>query len=714
MLALIWLVPLLPLLGAAFLGLFGRRLRLSERVVGLVACGVVGASFVVATAAVIEYGTTRWDGEHYTVYRSSEAGDSFPHRFEWIPGGTAVKSLGDDALAPADLTVDWLYQVDALTAVMLLVVTGVGFLIHIFATGYMHGDKGFYRFFSYMNLFMFSMLVLVLAANLPMLFVGWEGVGLCSYLLIGYYIGRQEAGDAAKKAFIANRIGDAGFLLAMFGLFALFGTMDIHALRGIFENGGAAQYQEALGQFGLMGMISLGLLVGVTGKSAQIPLYVWLPDAMAGPTPVSALIHAATMVTAGVYLLTRLNFIIAAAPTMMLVIALVGVFTALLSASIALTQNDIKKVLAYSTVSQLGFMVAACGVGAFAMAIFHLFTHAFFKALLFLAAGSVIHAMHHEQDLRNMGGLRRSMPITFKTTVVGALAISGVFPLAGFFSKDGILSGVFGSHTIPHEVTLPIGAMLFVVAGMTAFYTTRLVAMAFYGEPRGHHHDAHESPRSMTVPLVGLAALSVVGGWLGISAVFPLIGSHTPPFAYWLAPVIETGGRVVTEHGVPAWEYALVAGSAVWSVLWVWLGWVCYVRRPELPERMAKAMGGLYWASLAKFKVDEAYGVFPIGFVVALAKLAQRTDARGVDGAVDGIGSATRGGAVASGFFDRWVVDGLVNATGLATYFGSLLLRSVQSGLVQNYALVIVAALLAFIALFQWQALNALVQRLVS
>ena len=364
---------------------------------------------------------------------------------------------------------------------MMFIVTFVGFLIHVFAVGYMSGEGGYYRFFAYLNLFMFMMLVLVLASNFTMMFVGWEGVGLCSYLLIGFYFDREEAANASKKAFITNRIGDMGFLLAVFGVFALFGTLDFKELAELFRSGAAAPYVESLGQWGVMSWIALGLFIGAAGKSAQIPLYVWLPDAMAGPTPVSALIHAATMVTAGVYLLARVNYIFSAAPSAMAIVAVVGALTALLGALIGLTQNDIKKVLAYSTVSQLGLMFLACGVGAFTAAIFHVFTHAFFKAQLFLGSGSVIHSLHHEQDMRKMGGLRKYLPKTHWTMFASWLAICGVIPFAGFFSKDEILFQTFLSGKALYVIAI-------VASFLTAFYMTRLMSMTFWTEERFEHH----------------------------------------------------------------------------------------------------------------------------------------------------------------------------------------------------------------------------------
>jgi NADH-quinone oxidoreductase subunit L len=509
----IWLVPLLPLLGAAINGLLGRKFRFSEKLIGGIAVGSVALSFLISVLAVWSYGFSQ-DARWPKPYLTSEDG---AFRYTWIPGGAVeltqgaqerariqtMESLNEEAarvrtergLAPdapvlvggaqvpetrqgSSLTVEWSYQLDPLSSVFMLIVTGVGLCIFVFATGYMHGDAGFYRFFAYLGLFMFSMLVLVMGSNFLMMFVGWEGVGLCSYLLIGYYFDRKEAADASRKAFITNRIGDFGFTLAIFGIIATFGSVQY---TDVFAQ--AASYPiELLGQWGLMSWLAFGLFIGAIGKSAQIPLYVWLPDAMAGPTPVSALIHAATMVTAGLYMLARTNVIFQHSQTVMLIVAIVGAATALFAATIGITQNDIKKVLAYSTVSQLGFMFLACGVGAFVIGIFHVMTHAFFKALMFLGAGSVIHGMHHEQDMRRMGGLKKYMPITYMTFLAGWLAICGIIPFSGFWSKDEILWQTASTSYIPGGWILWLVATI--AATCTAFYMTRLVAMTFWGQPR--------------------------------------------------------------------------------------------------------------------------------------------------------------------------------------------------------------------------------------
>src|SRR5947209_3316197 len=507
----IWLVPLLPLAGAAVNGLLGRRFRFSERLVGSIAVGSVALAFLISVAAVVSYGVNVWPKTYVTS-------DDGAFVYTWIPGGATelteglteraeaetTKKASDEAARVARerstkpgeaivvgvthspvrrgqgsvLDVEWSYQLDPLSSVFMLIVTVVGLCIFVFATGYMHGDRGFYRFFSYLGLFMFSMLILVMGSNFMMLFVGWEGVGLCSYLLIGYYFDRQEAGDASRKAFITNRVGDFGFALAVFGVIATFGTTQYTSVM----SQASAFPIEIIGQWGIMSWIALGLFVGACGKSAQIPLYVWLPDAMAGPTPVSALIHAATMVTAGLYMLTRTNVIFQHSQAMMLVVAIIGALTALFAATIGITQNDIKKVLAYSTVSQLGFMFLVSDVAAFFIGIFHVMTHAFFKALMFLGAGSVIHAMHHEQDMRRMGGLRKYMPKTYWTFFAGWLAICGVIPFAGFWSKDEILWNAAATEYFHSGWLLWLIATI--AATCTAFYMTRLMALTFWGRER--------------------------------------------------------------------------------------------------------------------------------------------------------------------------------------------------------------------------------------
>ena len=488
-LKLIWIIPLFPAAGAVIIGLLGKKLP--KRVIDIVACGLVGIALLFSIGAVNQLLQLPAHERHFEV-----------DVFTWIPAGMGELSSG--SLAP--FLIPWGFQLDPLSAVMILVVTGIGFLIHIYSTGYMAHEAGYYRFFSYLNLFMFSMLMLVLANNFLLMFVGWEGVGLCSYLLIGFYFYKKSASDAGKKAFIVNRVGDYGFMLGLFLIFTTFGSLDFSS---VFEK---VRSQAANGSLvtgdAIVTAICVLLFIGATGKSAQVPLYVWLPDAMEGPTPVSALIHAATMVTAGVYMVARCNALFLLSPTAMLIVAVVGALTAIMAASIGLVQNDIKRILAYSTVSQLGYMFLGCGVGAFGAGIFHLMTHAFFKALLFLGSGSVIHALGGEQDIRKMGGLKDKIGTTWGTMLVGTVAIAGFPPLAGFFSKDEILWQAYASER-GHWLLWLVGA---VAAGMTAFYMFRMLFLTFYGKSRMSQEveqHVHESPGSMTVTVGG------VGGGVG-------------------------------------------------------------------------------------------------------------------------------------------------------------------------------------------------------
>src|SRR5688572_12127828 len=521
---LLWLIPLLPLVGAVLNGVFGKRL--SRGAIGAIAAGSVGLSFAVSLTAFIQM-----------LGIPEESLPIVQNYFVWIQAGAFQANFG--------------YLLDHLSGLMILVVTGVGLLIHVYSIGYMHDDPGFYRFFAYLNLFMFSMLTLVLANNYLLMFVGWEGVGLCSYLLIGFWFKKQSAADAGKKAFIVNRIGDFGFLLAAMLIFWTFKSVDYVQV----FSAAAAMPAEQLGMIGTLTAICLLMFVGATGKSAQIPLYVWLLDAMEGPTPVSALIHAATMVTAGVYMVARSAVLFDRAPGALLVVAVIGAATALIAASIALVQTDIKKVLAYSTVSQLGYMFLACGAGAYAAGVFHLMTHAFFKALLFLGAGSVIHGMGGIQDISKMGGLRREMPWTFRTFLIGTLAIAGVPGLAGFFSKDMILAATWHSPNFG-KILWAVGLT---VAGMTSFYMFRLLILTFTGKPRYTHHDVHhvhESPTPMLVPLVVLAFFSITAGYVGIPPA--LTGTHEPiaEFLHLGTPAAEGA-----EHPSVALEWMLMSAS---------------------------------------------------------------------------------------------------------------------------------------------------------
>src|ERR1700684_3807293 len=511
----IWLIPLLPAFGAATMFFFGRKLQ--KATVSAVCVGSIVLAFVMACGAVRQYSAWSSTPEHFHQ----------PYQtilYTWLGTDTGHMNYTTHDGSAAPLQADAGFLLDPLSSIWLLFVTGVGALIHIYSIGYMAHESGYYRFFGYLNLFMFSMLTLVLANNILEMFVGWEGVGLCSYLLIGFYFHKKSATDAGKKAFIVNRIGDAGFILGVFLMVGTLGTINFTQiwpaiLAGHFHHGDAA-----------LTAIALLLFVGATGKSAQLPLYVWLPDAMEGPTPVSALIHAATMVTAGVYMIARTNAVFSMAPKALAVVAVVGCVTSLFAATIGLLQNDIKKVLAYSTISQLGYMFLACGVGAFTAGVFHLMTHAFFKALLFLGSGSVIHALSGEQDMRKMGALWGKIPTTAKTFVVASIAIAGIPPLAGFFSKDAILGHAF-------EYSPILWLIGFITAGMTAFYMFRLVNMTFFGKSRVDHeveHHIHESPGSMTVPLMILAGLSIVGGWVG----WPEALGGSDRFSKFLEPVM--------------------------------------------------------------------------------------------------------------------------------------------------------------------------------
>ncbi len=599
--------------------------------------------------------------------------------WRWIPLGVN-QATGQVPGPLGEWFVDMALRLDSLSALMIAFVTFVGFLIHVYSVGYMGHDAGYGRYFAYLNLFMFSMLTLVLAANFLLMFVGWEGVG---------------AADAGKKAFIVNRIGDFGFILGIFGVFSLFGTLD-------FGKVFAAAASNPAAYAPWMTLVCLCLFLGAVGKSAQVPLHVWLPDAMAGPTPVSALIHAATMVTAGVYMVARCNVLFRLSPDALLVVAVVGGFTALFAATIGLAQNDIKKVLAYSTVSQLGYMFLACGVGAFVAGMFHVLTHAFFKACLFLGSGSVIHALGGEQDLRRMGGLARKIPITSATFLAATLAIAGVPLLAGFFSKDAILAAVFEAH-FRQAPWLPkvLWIVALFTAGLTAFYMFRLVSLAFYGTFRGtaeQHAHVHESPKSMTVPLVVLAFLSVVGGWIGI----PIVrgGDRIGRF---LAPVVPAlAGARAEEHALSVTlEIALMVASVAVAMIGLLLAYFWYAKgEGRVPARLAGRFPLLFRAVANKYFVDEAYDVL---FVEGLAKgggrLMWEVDAIW-DLIPNGTAAVTRGASWLSHFFDKYFVDGAVNGVADSLQGGFRLLRRAQTGRVQNYALVMGAGLFCIVAVY--------------
>ncbi len=615
--------------------------------------------------------------------------------YRWIPLGVN-QSVSEIPGPLREWVVDVAFRLDSLSALMLAFVTFVGFLIHVYSVGYMGHDEGYGRYFAYLNLFMFAMLVLVLGANFLMLFVGWEGVGLCSYLLIGYYYEKKFAADAGKKAFVVNRIGDFGFILGIFGVFALFGSLDFAKVFGA-----AAANPSAYTPY--LTLVCVLLFVGACGKSAQFPLHVWLPDAMAGPTPVSALIHAATMVTAGVYMVARCNVFFRLAPHAMIVVAVVGAFTALFAATIGVAQNDIKKVLAYSTVSQLGYMFLACGVGAFSEGMFHVTTHSFFKACLFLGAGSVIHAMGGEQDIRRMGGLAAKIPATYRTFLVASLTIAGVPFLAAFFSKDAIKAAVYHAEfaAIPWLPKMLYGVALF-TAGLTAFYMFRLVALTFWGSFRGTKDEeahVHESASTMTVPLVVLAFLSVVSGYVGV----PILerGNRIGEFLKPIRLPLQ-GEHEAAHHAALSVELALMAAAVAVAGIGIYLAYAWYVRgEGRTPARLAQEWPGVYRAVTHKYYVDEAYEtVFVRGAALGGGGALWDVDETVVDLIPNGAGAVTKAFSWVASFFDEYVVDGLVN--GVANTLQALyrVFRRAQTGRVQNYALVMGGGLFCLVAVY--------------
>jgi len=659
------LIPLFPFLGFLINAFFGRRLP--KTLTGSIASAVMVASFVVSVMTVLDL-----------------AG---------LPAGErAIEQTVYTWIASGDFVLELTFRVDPLAAVMILVVSGIGALIHIYSTAYMHEepDSEYARYFSYLNLFAAFMLVLVLGANFVVLFVGWEGVGLCSYLLIGFWFRKKSAADAGKKAFVVNRIGDYAFILGVLFLFARFGTLDFQRLAAIVSG-----MPPEEGVFGAISIATLLLFIGATGKSAQIPLYVWLPDAMEGPTPVSALIHAATMVTAGVYMIGRNAVLFSHAPETMMIVAVIGALTALMAATIGLVQNDIKRVLAYSTVSQLGFMFLAMGVGAFGAGIFHLYTHAFFKALLFLGAGAVIHALHGEQDIRHMGGLRRGLPLTYWTFLVGSLAIAGVPLLSGFFSKDEILYETFQEgHTILWLVAA-------VTSLLTATYMFRLVFLTFHGEPRhealaapshlapsdtsSHHRTdtpshLHDAPPAMALVLVILAAGSVLAGYVGVPHA---LGGHNQ-LAAWLAPSFEPPGEAAVadaavDPAAAALELTLMAVSSAIAIGGVVLASFIWLRRRELAASLARRYATLYTLLLNKYYVDELYDA-------AIVRPIQRGSEQGL----------WRGMDVA-------VVDGAVNGAGTIVAEGSTILRQLQTGSVRAYAGSMFIGVILIVGYYLWR-----------
>src|ERR1700730_11464518 len=700
----IWLIPLLPAFGAALMFFFGRKLE--KATVSAVCAGAIVVSFLFACGTVWQY--TDWASTPENLHRPYQT-----VLYTWLGTDTGHLTYElDDGKSTAPFQADVGFLLDPLSSIWLLFVTGVGMLIHIYSTGYMAHEGGYYRFFGYLNLFMFSMLTLILANNYVLLFVGWEGVGLCSYLLIGFYFHRKSASDAANKAFIVNRIGDAGFILGMFFIAWYFGS-----LRYIDVNHIARSGHFQIGD-PIITAATLLLFVGACGKSAQLPLYVWLPDAMEGPTPVSALIHAATMVTAGIYMVARSNALFVLAPKSMLVVAIVGAITAIFAASIGLVQNDIKRVLAYSTVSQLGYMFLALGVGAFSAAVFHVFTHAFFKALLFLGAGSVIHAMSGEQDMRNMGDLRTRIPTTYWTMFIATLAITGIPPFAGFFSKDEILWQTWTSEGGAYRVLWFIG---YATALMTAFYMFRLVYLTFGGRPRMSHdveHHIHESPASMTMPLIVLAVMSLFAGFLG----WPHSLGGSDRFARFLDPVFSRGeaqvlkaegksgqvaaGEKEEEHTSPT-EYLLMFLSvAAGGVGWFMAGRAYKTADKNYAEPIASASAPVYNMLLHKYYVDEGYdyvftgrrkvGNVRLG-VMGAGEASSWFDSHVIDGTVNATGSLTRGSATFSSWWDKWIIDGIgVNGPAILARMLSYPARLFEWGLVQWYALVMTAGLVGF------------------
>jgi len=667
MLEYVWLIPCFPLVGFLINGLFGKKIK-NETVIGGLATLMVACSFVVACGILFQL-----------IGMSGEERTHQVTLFTWIQSANFKADIG--------------FLVDPLSAIMIMVVTGVGSLIHLYSIGYMHGEEGFYRYFAYLNLFTFSMLLLVLGNNLLLMFVGWEGVGLCSYLLIGYYFHKKSAGDAGKKAFVMNRVGDFGFLIGLFTLFwwisqnlgvqkATINFVELAALAPQFPTGG------------VITVVTLFFFLGATGKSAQIPLYTWLPDAMEGPTPVSALIHAATMVTAGVYMIGRLNFLYVRSADTMTVVAIIGAATAIFAASIGTAQNDIKRVLAYSTVSQLGFMFLAMGVGAFTAGIFHLMTHAFFKACLFLGSGSVIHAMHHAlhhahshddpQDMRNMGGLKKNMPVTFLTFLVSTIAIAGIPGFSGFFSKDEILWQAFSNpfHGNLNYVLWGVGA---VAAGFTAFYMFRLVFMTFFGECRINakaKDHLHESPAVITIPLIVLGILALIGGYVGIPKVIGEVFGGIPNlFEHWLEPVFKASeeyahhmGHAAGEHSA-ALEWGLMGTSVVIALVGISIAFTLYVQAKDIPGKFVAAFPALHRAVYNKWYIDELYDFLFVNPCKSLGNFLWKG-------------------------FDVVVVDGMVNGVGAVVRGFSGSLRYIQTGYVHNYALSMALGVVVILAFY--------------
>jgi NADH-quinone oxidoreductase subunit L len=593
-----WLIPFVPALSTFILAVFGQKLP--KKYVAFQACFAVFGSFVISVISFM--GLLQTSHESYPLVKNL---------FSWINAGSFNVNLS--------------LQLDPLSIVMAMVVSGVGFIIHVYSIGYMAKDEGYTRYFTYLNLFTFAMLILVMASNVVLMFVGWEGVGLCSYLLIGFWFERHSAANAGKKAFIVNRVGDVGFLLGIMFIFIHIGSGEFTAINNAIGGGAIAQ--------GLVTLIAILLFVGATGKSAQIPLYIWLPDAMEGPTPVSALIHAATMVTAGVYMVARMNLLYSLSGTAAQIVAVVGAVTAVYAATMALTQNDIKRVLAYSTISQIGYMFIGCGVGAYAAGMFHLYTHAFFKSLLFLAAGSVMHALSGELNMKKMGGLRKYLPLTYPTFLIGAIAIAGVPFLSGFFSKDAILTSAYANG---YYVVWALGIL---GAVLTAFYMFRLIFLTFHGkerlDPEVKKH-IHESPPSMTIPLVILAFFSVIAGWVGMPVV---LGKNLNFFGHFLEPVLRGGQEAHISHNL---EWILIGISIGVAFLGIIIAWIFYIKSPKIPERLRARFPRIYRLLYNKYYMDEIYNA---AFVKPTIKGAETIydnfDLKVIDGAVNGTAHVT-------------------------------------------------------------------------
>lgn len=623
-----WLIPFVPALSTFILAVFGQKLP--KKYVSFQACFAVLGSFVIA--AISFMGLLQTSHESYPLVKNL---------FSWINAGSFNVNLS--------------LQFDPLSAVMALVVSGVGFIIHVYSVGYMADDEGYTRYFTYLNLFTFAMLILVMASNVVLMFVGWEGVGLCSYLLIGFWFEKHSAANAGKKAFIVNRIGDAGFLLGIMFIFIHIGSGEFTAINEAIGGGAITQ--------GLATLIAILLFVGATGKSAQIPLYVWLPDAMEGPTPVSALIHAATMVTAGVYMVSRMNLLYSLSGTAAQIVAIVGAVTAVYAATMALTQNDIKRVLAYSTISQIGYMFIGCGVGAYAAGMFHLYTHAFFKSLLFLSAGSVMHALSGEVDMKKMGGLRKYIPLTYSTFLIGAIAIAGVPFLSGFFSKDAILTTAYANG---YYLVWALGIL---GAVMTAFYMFRLIFLTFHGQerlaPEVKAH-IHESPPVMTIPLALLAFFSVVAGYVGLPVV---VGENLNYFGHFLEPVLRGGHEAHISHIL---EWILIGISIGVAFLGIIIAWVFYIKSPKIPEKLRTRFPRIYKLLYNKYYMDEIYNAAFVHPTV-------------------------RGSEIIYDNFDLKIIDGTVNGSAKVTDFSGKILSYFQSGLIKDYALIFLLGVIIFL-----------------